>query len=178
MRSILGLVEMLVSVGFASLTAFLAGRLFMGLTRGLDEVRELREGNTAVGVTLGAVLVSCGLVVQSAVRPLLETLDLTLHDDAGAKALVRWALGASLVVVVAVLASIFAMLLALRLFRLLTGGVDALEGVAAGRLSVAVPLAALVVVVGLFVARGVEGLYENLLPYPQARTLLLDEGGR
>ena len=59
-------------VGVAALA--LGARLFDLLTRGLDEIAEIRKGNTAPALVLGAVLVMLAVVVAPGLANALEGL--------------------------------------------------------------------------------------------------------
>ena len=47
----------------------LALRLYNVLTPGLDEMEELKEGNMAVAIVMGAIVISMGFVVAMTVIP-------------------------------------------------------------------------------------------------------------
>jgi uncharacterized membrane protein YjfL (UPF0719 family) len=47
----------------------LALRLYNVLTPGLDEMEELKEGNMAVAIVMGAIVIAMGLVVAMTVIP-------------------------------------------------------------------------------------------------------------
>jgi uncharacterized membrane protein YjfL (UPF0719 family) len=62
------------AAGFAVAVVPLAGRVFMALTRDIDELAEVRESNVAVALTLGTVIVVLGLFAAHGVQALLAAL--------------------------------------------------------------------------------------------------------
>ena len=57
------------------LVTFLGVWLFERTTREIDEWAELRQGNLAVGVILGAIVVAVGVIVRPALQEPLITAD-------------------------------------------------------------------------------------------------------
>ena len=60
----IGLVLAVLALGLALLT-------FAGLTRGIDEVEELKKGNLAVGGLLAGVVLGVGMMVSQAVGQIM-----------------------------------------------------------------------------------------------------------
>ncbi len=55
-------------------SVYLAFRIFIRLTRGLDELAEVKKNNVAVGILLAVIIVSIALFIQPAVKTILEAL--------------------------------------------------------------------------------------------------------
>lgn len=55
-------------------SVYLALRLFMGLTRHLDELAEIRRNNIAVGILVAVIVISIALFIEPGVRTILESL--------------------------------------------------------------------------------------------------------
>lgn len=62
-----GALQVVLGLLLAALALGLALLIFFFLTRGIDEVKELREGNLAVGGLLAGVVIAVGLMVSQAV---------------------------------------------------------------------------------------------------------------
>jgi len=61
--------------GIIAFTAiFIALQIFIGLTKDLDELKEIKESNTAVGILLGIIIVSIALLLQPGVDTILNSL--------------------------------------------------------------------------------------------------------
>jgi uncharacterized membrane protein YjfL (UPF0719 family) len=59
-------------IAFTSIYAAL--QIFIWLTKDLDELKEIKENNTAVGILLGIIIVSMALILQQGVDTVLNSL--------------------------------------------------------------------------------------------------------
>lgn len=55
-------------------TIYAALQIFMWLTKDLDELKEIKENNVAVGILLGVIIVSMALLLQPGVDTILNSL--------------------------------------------------------------------------------------------------------
>jgi len=132
--------------------------LFEQATKGLDEWEELRQGNAAVGVVLGAIALAAGWMVRPALRVSLAGQDL-------GRALPYYALALMAVqVTLALVLTVVMIIFALWLFDRLTRGVDEWAEIQRGNLAVAALLAGVILSIALLGAVGIEGLQEAIAP--------------
>lgn len=164
---LVGLVKVVLGGLVAALGIWLALR---GLSRilGTNPVEELRQGNTAAGIVHATSLVSLGMLVQHAVQATSDAVDLTVrtqpfHPMMAGKLLAVAALhvGLSLGVGVAVLA------LGILLFDRMTPGIDELAEVRKGNIAAALILSAILLVLALLTAPGLQAALNGLIPFPQ-----------
>jgi len=143
---------------------------FRGLNRLLGTIPtvDLQKGNAAAGIVHAASLFALGLLVQNAVNATFDAVDLTFHSASvqpGALArLILFALmhvGVSLLVGTAVLA------LGVVLFDRITPGVDELAEVRRGNVALALVLAAILLVIALLTAPGLQAALNGLIPFPE-----------
>jgi len=59
-------------IGFTAI--YLALQIFMWLTKDLDELKEIKENNIAVGILLGIIIVSIALLLQPGIVTVLDSL--------------------------------------------------------------------------------------------------------
>lgn len=145
----LSLAQLALAVVLGAIAAYLAVHLFQRFASELDEWQEIRQGNTAVGVVLAALVLAVAIVL----RPAL-VVNWTAWDVGNAffaKALLVQALQLGVGLVVAVLA----LVLAFYLFSALTRGIDEMEELRKGNLAVAGLLAGVLIGVGLLVSQAV-----------------------
>lgn len=64
----------LLGYALSVLTIFIASRLFQRLTRRMDEKAEVENGNMAVALVYGLVIIAVAVMVQSGLGDLLNTL--------------------------------------------------------------------------------------------------------
>jgi uncharacterized membrane protein YjfL (UPF0719 family) len=156
----LSLAQLVVAVVLSAIAAYLAFYLFQWFTRNLDEWEELRRGNAAVGVVLGAIVISVAIVL----RPAL-VVD-TAAWDVGTALVTQVLLVEAIQVAVGLVLAVITLALALYLFAGLTRGIDEVEEIKKGNLAVAGLLAGVVVGVGLMISQAVGqimGLVSSIL---------------
>ena len=146
------LVQLLVAAILGAAAAYLAFYLFQRFTRDLDEWEALRQGNAAVGIVLGAILISVAILL----RPAL-TVDISTWD-AGRDLLLRALLTEGVQLVVGLILAVLTLTLALGIFASLTRGIDEVKELANGNLAVAGLLAGVAVGVALMVSQAVAQL--------------------
>jgi len=146
---LLSLAQLAVAVVLSAVAAYLAFYLFQWFTHDLDEWEELRQGNAAVGIVLGAILVAVAIVL----RPALTVSTATW--DVGGELFFRVLLAEALQLAVGLVLAVVTLALALYLFAGLTRGIDEVEELKKGNLAIAGLLAGVVVGVGLLVSQAV-----------------------
>jgi len=146
----LSLAQLAIAVVLSAIAAYLAFYLFQWFTRNLDEWEELRKGNAAIGLVLGAIVISVALVL----RPALSVN--TGVWDTGGDLFFRVLLTEALQLAVGLVLAIITEALALYLFAGLTRGIDEVEELKKGNLAIAGLLAGVVVAVALMVSQGIE----------------------
>lgn len=161
----------LIKVVFGGLVAALGIWLALrGLSRILDTnpVEELRQGNVAACLVHAASLVSLGLLVQHAVQATSDALDLTVQNPP----LHLWVVGR--LVAVAVLhvglslgVGVTVLGTGVLLFDRMTPGIDELAEVRKGNVAAALILSAILLVLALLTAPGLQAALNGLIPFPQ-----------
>ena len=146
---LLSLTQLVVAVVLSAIAAYLAFYLFQWFTHDLDEWEELRQGNPAVGIVLGAILVAVAIVL----RPALTVSTATW--DVGGDLFFRVLVAEALQLAVGLVLAVVTLALALYIFAGLTRGIDEVEELKRGNLAIAGLLAGVVVGVGLLVSQAV-----------------------
>lgn len=149
----ISVVQVLVSLGFAMLAVYAGIRIFDKFTKGIDEMAELKRGNTAVGIILAAVILSYATVIAGGVGALTsvvlgigsQSLSATVVSFVGA--LVNLLIGLGL--------ASAAIYIALSIFGKITKGMDEQQEIARGNLAVAFLLAGILLAVSTVIAAGV-----------------------
>jgi uncharacterized membrane protein YjfL (UPF0719 family) len=147
---LLGLAQLAIAVILSAIAAYLTFYLFQWFTRNLDEWEELRQGNPAVGIVLGAIMIAVAIVL----RPALA-VDTTLWD-VGRNLFFRALLAEAMQLALGLVLAVITLALALFLFAALTRGIDEVEELKKGNLAIAGLLAGVTVGVGLLVSQPIE----------------------
>jgi uncharacterized membrane protein YjfL (UPF0719 family) len=132
-------VQLLLAVVLSALAAYLGVWLFSRATPGLDEWAELRKGNPAVGVVMGAVVVGVAIILRPALNIVSLRLDVGATLDVALRLLTQ-----ALLVAVGLVLSLAAIAFALWLFTRLTGELDEWAEIAKGNVGVAALLAGVI----------------------------------
>jgi uncharacterized membrane protein YjfL (UPF0719 family) len=143
------LAQLAIAVILSAIAAYLAFYLFQWFTRGLDEWEELRQGNVAVGIVLGAIVLAVAIVL----RPAL-TVNTALWD-VGRNLYLRTLLAQALQLGAGLLLAVITLALALYLFAALTRGIDEIQELKKGNLAIAGLLAGVVIGVALLVSQAI-----------------------
>jgi uncharacterized membrane protein YjfL (UPF0719 family) len=146
---LLALAQLAIAIVLSAIAAYLAFYLFQWFTRNLDEWEELRQGNPAVGIVLGATVLSVAIVL----RPAL-TVNTGLWDI-GRALYVRVLVVEALQLAVGLVLAVITLALALFLFAALTRGIDEVEELKKGNLAIAGLLAGVVISVALMVSQAI-----------------------
>ena len=150
-------VGLALTVVVAGLVTFLGVLLFERTTRDIDEWQELRQGNLAVGVVIGATVVAVGLIVRPALQHPFIAADLGWTRPF--YELLINALGVFVALGLAVLAIGFAVWL----FTRLTANLDEWAELQAGNQAVALLMAGVILAVALLTETAVERIVNALI---------------
>lgn len=167
----LGKVVFGILVGAAGI--FSASRLLGRILRWGEADAEIRRGNVATAVLEASALVAFGILVQHAVTATFSAMDLMYRGrELDAHMLGKFAIYGLIHVGVSLVVGTFALAVGSWIFGRLTRGVDELAEVKKGNVAPALVLGAVMVVMALVVAPGLQTALDGLLPLP---TLASDE---
>ena len=156
----LSLGQLVVALVLSAVATYLTFYLFQWFTRDLDEWQELRQGNPAVGVVLGAILIAVALIL----RPALSVN--TASCDVGTERFLQIMLAEAVQLAVGLVLSVLILALVLYLFAALTRGIDEVQELKRGNLAVAGLFAGVVIAAALLVSQAIQdimGLISSLL---------------
>jgi uncharacterized membrane protein YjfL (UPF0719 family) len=161
----------LIKVIFGGLVAALGIWIaFRGLNRllGTNALEDLQQGNTAAGIVHAASLLALGLLVQHAIQATSDAMDLTLRTSPLQPGMLAWlALSAVLHVVLSLGVGTAVLALGVMLFDKMTPGLDELAEVRRGNIALALVLSAILVVIALLTAPGLQAALNGLIPFPR-----------
>jgi uncharacterized membrane protein YjfL (UPF0719 family) len=149
-------VGLALTVVVAGLVTFLGVWLFERSTRDIDEWAQMRDGNLAVGIVMGAIVVAVGIIVRPALQDPLIAAD--LGRSRPFYELLINAVGLLIALALAVVAVGFAVWL----FTRLTTDLDEWAELADGNRAVAALMAGVVLAVALLTAAAVDRIVADL----------------
>lgn len=162
-----GIVTLVLSVLLAVLVIQLGFVLFQHLTARINEAEELRKNNIAVAILSGGYILSLGLIVRSALSPVLQTFYLMTYGDQFTPWEILISAGIMLLqVIAALLIAVLALMVGLAIFSRLTGHLDEFAEIRRNNIAVAIVVAAILVTFALFIEEGVTGMLRAIIPAP------------
>ncbi len=140
----------------------------LGRLLGANPVEELRQGNVAACTVHAASLVALGLLVQHAVQATSDAVDLTVQNPPIHLATVGRLVGAAILHVgLSLGVGVTVLGTGVLLFDRMTPGIDELAEVRRGNVAAALILSAILLVLALLTAPGLQAALNGLIPFPQ-----------
>jgi uncharacterized membrane protein YjfL (UPF0719 family) len=151
--------QLVIAIVLGAVATYLSIVLLNRATRGIDEWQALRDGNVAVGIVLGAMVIG----VVSVLRPALN-LPIAGWDVGSIRVWV--ALGVEVVqMLLGLVLAVISILFAVWLFDRLTTQLDEFAELERGNVAVAALLAGVIIGVSLLVGIALEGMFQLITPY-------------
>lgn len=138
---------------FSMASVYLAIRVYDRITEGIDEIQELKKGNIAVGLLLGAIIYGIANIVSAGVGNLTKLLSFdTISGSATASAvLINLILGIAQLVV-SILVAVISIYVALRVLDGITSEINEMIEIKKGNIAVAIVMVAVIIAVSLVVS--------------------------
>lgn len=155
-RLLIALIQVAVSLGFAMIAVYAGIRIFDRLTTGIDEMAELKRGNLAIGILMGAVIISYATVIAGGVASLTSVV-LSIGDKSLLSTSVALVGGLINLLIGLALASL-AITMALRMFGKITKEMDEQAELRRGNTAVAFLLAGILFAVATVISQGVQSV--------------------
>ena len=153
------LAQLVIAVLLGAVAAYMSVLLFDRATQGIDEWEELKKGNTAIGIVLGAMVIAVAWMLRPALK-----MPISGWDVGASRAVI--ALGVETVqLLVGLVLSVLSILFAVWLFDRLTTNLDEWAELKRGNTAVAALLAGVIIAVALLVGIAMEGVFQLVTPY-------------
>lgn len=164
---LVGLAKVVFGLVVGAIGIFLGSRLLGRLLRWGEADAEQKRGNVAAAVLTAAGLLSLGILLQHAITATFSAMDLLYRGRAYEPAMLgRFAVYGLLHIGFAMAVGACVLAAGAWIFGRLTRGVDELAEVRAGNAAPAVVLGAVMIVMALATAPGVQTALDGLLPLP------------
>lgn len=150
----LSILELFIGMVIAIFTIYNGIHLFDRLTKGMDEWKELKKGNLAVGVLLAVFILSLVLMIE----PSITMLSNSLLVAVGLKGIALAFIVGLINILIALLFSVLVMFLTMTVFDQLTVDIDEMNELKKGNVAIAILLAAVFLAVSLVVRTAIGSL--------------------
>jgi uncharacterized membrane protein YjfL (UPF0719 family) len=165
---LVGLAKAVFGIFVGAIGIFVAARALHRLIGSDDTDGEEAVDNTALGILKAGSLIALGILLQYSVSATFNAMDLMYRDtEITATTLARFATYASLHLGLSVVVSACVLALGTFVFTKLTRDVDEMKEIRAGNVAPSLVLAAVMVVLALMTAPGLEMALDGLLPLPE-----------
>ncbi|MFH2105719.1 MAG: DUF350 domain-containing protein [Candidatus Micrarchaeota archaeon] len=146
---IIAFIQLLVGLTVAIGSVYMGIAILDKLTRDINEWKEIKKGNVAVGVLLAGIIISIALIVEQGVVDLLSVLSLGVDP----KAMLFLTLAGVANLGISVMVAMFAVYIGIRLIDQMTTDVDEIAELKKGNVAIGIIMAAVLIAVA-FVIRG------------------------
>ena len=160
-------VKLVLGLALAMGSVYLGLKMFDKMTEGIDELDEIKKGNVAVAILLGAIIFSIANIVEGGVSGLTSSLVPSLSLMQVVAALLIGVVN----LVIGVFLSVFAIYIALNVLDRITVGIDEFKELRRGNVAVAIIMAAVLFAVSSIIRGSVAGMSSALSPQAVASAL-------
>ena len=152
-----GLIQLLIAILLAVVALYIGYSVFSKITKGIDEIQELKKGNVAVGIIIAAIFFAIAIVIQSGVAGIAIGITNALSGD--------WysLLAAFIQLILGILLAVATIYLALNILDRLTKGIDEFDELKKGNVAVALMMAGVIVATAVIIQSGVAGITSALV---------------
>src|SRR3990167_10943636 len=156
MGVIVALVQLVLGLIFAIGSIYLSLSLFNRLTKGIDEEAELKKGNVAVGILMGAVILSIANVIHASVGAFAESVGVSPLNP------IVW-IGGIVHVLIGIVLAIISIYIAINVLDKVTKNIDEIEELKRGNVAVAIIMAIVLIAVSFVAQAGVAGISKAIV---------------
>ncbi|MBI4668902.1 MAG: DUF350 domain-containing protein [Elusimicrobia bacterium] len=166
-RLIVSIAEFIIQVILAVMAVYVSYRIFNKANTDFDQEEELKKGNVAVGILLASIMASSALIIQKGLYPVISLMKIYFTSPA-TQTLTQWQLPffalAHLIMVFAL--TVATISFSLRLYGKLTRNIQEGKELYKGNVAVGIVLAAVVLIVSLYVGDAIGSFAKALIPQP------------
>ena len=159
--------QLIIGLVLAMVSVYLGIWMFDKLTQGIEEIKELKRGNVAVAILLGAIIFSIANIVEGGVYGLTQSIIPGLMPMELAAALVIGMVN----LVVGVILAILSIYVAISMLDKITVGLDEFKELKRGNVAVAIFMAAVLLAVSFVIRGAVTAMATALSPQSVAMSL-------
>jgi uncharacterized membrane protein YjfL (UPF0719 family) len=171
-----GLIEIVLSLVTGFIVFFASLKIFMLLTRSLDEQKELKKKNSAVAVVLLAFILALVLIVNKSVEPAMDTLKTLLGTEGVAAGFVLVAvLRIVAMYVIGMVIAIGVLWFAIAIYTGLTTRIDEMAELKKSNLAVGIVFATFIFSAGFICMEPVAAILKAFVPPPINPTIELTQ---
>jgi uncharacterized membrane protein YjfL (UPF0719 family) len=163
LNAVVGLFQLIIAILFAVVALYIGFLVLGWITKGIDEEKELANGNAAVGILVASVFIAIALVVQSGVSGLSVGINKAISIGVLTGDGIFTVVIAIVQLLLGIVLAVGAIYLALNILDRLTKGVEEFEELKKGNVAVALEMAGVIIAVAVIIQTGVIGITAAIL---------------
>jgi uncharacterized membrane protein YjfL (UPF0719 family) len=163
LNAAVGIIQLVIAIAFAVAALYIAFQVLGWITKGIDEEKELAQGNVAVGILVASVFIAIALVVQSGVSGLSIGINKALSIGILTGDGVTTVVVAIVQLLLGIILAIGGIYLALDILSRLTKRIDEFAELKKGNVAVALEMAGVIIAVAVIIQTGVIGITAAIL---------------
>lgn len=165
-----GLIYVLISLVFGTITLFLFVKVFNALTRDIDDMAEMKRNNIAVALINAAIIFSVALFIEESVGAAMEAFKNNIFNYVGPTTLmfkIKIYIVMFIHFALSIIVSFFVLWLSMKFFTILTTSVDEFAEIKKNNQAVAIFLSVFVISMALILKPGIGKLLKGIIPLPE-----------
>ncbi len=160
-----GLIEICISLITGVLIFFFSFKIFTLFTRTIDEIREIKKNNIAIGILLASFVFGIMFLIKTAIDPAGETLTNVMGTKgAGIMIILFTVLRILIIYIVSAIFAFLALWLAMNFFMYLTKNIDEMDEIGSNNFSVGMLIGTLVISVSIILSGPLSTMLRGLVP--------------
>ena len=162
-----GLIELGLSLLTGFFVYFVSFKVFIILTKDIDELEELKRDNIAVAVLISSFIFGIMIILKAVISPAMDTLGFTINAGGANKAIVIYAV--IRIVLFYLIAGFFSFVLlwmSIKLFMTLTTQIDEMKEIKANNAAISLILASLIISLSIILLNPFKVLLDGLVAPP------------
>ncbi|MBI4399173.1 DUF350 domain-containing protein [Candidatus Micrarchaeota archaeon] len=153
-------ISLLFSILIGILSIYIGVRVFDSLTEGIDELKELKKGNVAIGLLLGTVILSYSLLVRNSASTVINKITLHMAVAQQFNSLFFGLVDLFLTMFV----SIIMIVIGIKLFYRLTQNIDEVYELKKGNTAVGIVMSVIILSFALLIEPTASSMFDKLAP--------------
>ena len=173
-----GLLQIVLSLVIGAFFIFLAYKLFMKMTRNIDEMEEIKKKNTAVGILVAGMILAVAIQISAAVESTTDVLQIFMRDTH--ISFVDYIKNTGYIfghILISGVIAFFGVFFAIQLFMWMTRDIDEMAHIKDNNVAVAIIIAVIMVSMALLLRPGISTILDSLIPFPTRGTPLEGAAG-
>jgi uncharacterized membrane protein YjfL (UPF0719 family) len=152
------LLQLFFGVIFSIVAIYLSLRFFDKMTGGIDELKELKKGNVAVGIIFVSLMLGIGILLSSGINEFGLIFNNVFENKYSFPLFLVAMVLAVIELIVVVLISVFVIYISINVLDRLTAGINELDELKKGNVAVALEIGGVIVVVSLMMVGAIQGI--------------------